>query len=168
MPNIGPAEIFVILIVGLLVFGPDKLPEIGKQVGRAVREFRKVQATLREEVREVLEPREVTGSGASPPQLPPIVEPSLHSEPDSAGDHAAGDEGAPGMAPDAATTNAPVPGPPSSGPPSGEGAKRASPRPDPEPADDGSRPDNASPASETSRAEGENGPAGTPESGGSH
>lgn len=69
VPNIGPAEILVILVVALLVFGPDKLPEIGRQVGRAVREFRRVQATLREEVRDVLEPPE---EAARPPRLPPL------------------------------------------------------------------------------------------------
>ena len=45
MPSLGPAEILVIFVVALLVFGPDKLPEIGRQVGRGVRELRRVQAT---------------------------------------------------------------------------------------------------------------------------
>ena len=32
MPSLGPAEILVILVVALLVFGPNKMPEIGRQV----------------------------------------------------------------------------------------------------------------------------------------
>ena len=47
MPQIGPAEIIVILLVGMLVFGPSRLPEIGKQVGRAMREVKKFQARSR-------------------------------------------------------------------------------------------------------------------------
>ena len=42
---LGPAEILVILLVALLVFGPHRLPEIGRQVGRGLREFRKFQQT---------------------------------------------------------------------------------------------------------------------------
>lgn len=68
VPNIGPAELLVIFVVALLVFGPNKLPEIGRQVGRAVRELRRWQASLRDEVREVLEP--VAGD-SRPPTLPP-------------------------------------------------------------------------------------------------
>ena len=39
MPSLGPAEILVILVVALLVFGPNKMPEIARQVGRGFREF---------------------------------------------------------------------------------------------------------------------------------
>ena len=54
MPQIGPAEILVILLVGLLVFGPKRLPEIGRQVGRAMREVKKFQDTVKGELDEVL------------------------------------------------------------------------------------------------------------------
>ena len=54
MPQIGPAEILVILLVGLLVFGPKRLPEIGRQVGRGLRELRKFQDTVKGELDEVL------------------------------------------------------------------------------------------------------------------
>ena len=50
MPQIGPAEIIVILLVGMLVFGPSRLPEIGKQVGRAMREVKKFQAVVKNEI----------------------------------------------------------------------------------------------------------------------
>lgn len=50
MPQIGPLEILVIFIVALVVFGPSKLPQIGRQVGRGVREFRKFQAGLRDDI----------------------------------------------------------------------------------------------------------------------
>ena len=41
MPNLGPMEIFIIMIVALLVFGPKKLPEIGRSIGKGLREFKK-------------------------------------------------------------------------------------------------------------------------------
>ncbi len=50
MPQIGPLEILVILVVALVVFGPKKLPDIGRQVGRGVREFRKFQQGFRDDI----------------------------------------------------------------------------------------------------------------------
>jgi TatA/E family protein of Tat protein translocase len=44
----------VILVVALLVFGPNKMPEIGRQLARGVREFRKVQHHLSSELRGVV------------------------------------------------------------------------------------------------------------------
>lgn len=40
MPNIGPLEIIVLLIIALIVFGPKRLPELGRSLGRGIREFR--------------------------------------------------------------------------------------------------------------------------------
>ena len=40
MPNVGAPELIVILVIALLVLGPKKLPEVGRSVGRGMREFR--------------------------------------------------------------------------------------------------------------------------------
>jgi sec-independent protein translocase protein TatA len=40
MPNIGPMEIAIVLIIALVVFGPKRIPELAKSVGNGVREFR--------------------------------------------------------------------------------------------------------------------------------
>lgn len=40
MPNIGPLEIAIVLIIALVVFGPKRLPELGKSLGRGIQEFR--------------------------------------------------------------------------------------------------------------------------------
>lgn len=40
IPNIGPLEIVVILIIALIVFGPKRLPELGRSLGKGIREFR--------------------------------------------------------------------------------------------------------------------------------
>jgi TatA/E family protein of Tat protein translocase len=56
MFNLGPFELVAIFVVALLVFGPDKLPEMGRQVGKAFKEFRKFQESMQGQVRDVLEP----------------------------------------------------------------------------------------------------------------
>lgn len=50
MPNIGPTELIVVLIVALLVFGPKRLPEIGRTVGKSLREFRQATNSIRDEM----------------------------------------------------------------------------------------------------------------------
>lgn len=38
--NIGPLEILVVLIIALVVFGPKRLPELGRSLGKGIREFK--------------------------------------------------------------------------------------------------------------------------------
>jgi sec-independent protein translocase protein TatA len=38
--NIGPAELIVVLVIALLVLGPKRLPEVGKSLGKGMREFK--------------------------------------------------------------------------------------------------------------------------------
>lgn len=59
----SPADIAIIFIVALIVFGPKKLPEVGKQLGHALREFRKMADeitgaahSVRDEVESVYKP----------------------------------------------------------------------------------------------------------------
>jgi sec-independent protein translocase protein TatA len=40
MPNIGPMELIVVLVIALMVLGPKKLPEVGRSVGKGLREFK--------------------------------------------------------------------------------------------------------------------------------
>ena len=40
MPNVGPVELAIVLIVVLMIFGPKKLPELGRSLGRGMKEFR--------------------------------------------------------------------------------------------------------------------------------
>ncbi len=39
--TIGPAEIGIVLVIALLIFGPKKLPELGKGLGRGMRDFKR-------------------------------------------------------------------------------------------------------------------------------
>src|SRR5262245_3255809 len=47
MGQLGFAEMLVIFIVALLVFGPKKLPELGKSLGKGIREFKKATEELK-------------------------------------------------------------------------------------------------------------------------
>jgi len=40
MPNLGPTELIIILVIVLIVFGVGRLPEIGGAIGKSIREFR--------------------------------------------------------------------------------------------------------------------------------
>jgi len=50
--NIGLPELMIIMIVALLVFGPKKLPEIGRTIGKAVREFKKSTDEIKDKFEE--------------------------------------------------------------------------------------------------------------------
>lgn len=76
MPSLGPAEILVVLVVALLVFGPNKMPEIARQVGKGFREFRRVQQHLKSELRDVVSEFDLPASSPTVeqqavPMLPP-------------------------------------------------------------------------------------------------
>ena len=55
MFNVGPEELLLILVVALIVFGPKRLPEVGRTIGKALREFRRASEGVREEVRRHLD-----------------------------------------------------------------------------------------------------------------
>ena len=50
MFDVGPLEILVLLIVGLLVFGPDRLPEMARQAGSWLRDLRRMVANARRDL----------------------------------------------------------------------------------------------------------------------
>ena len=57
MGSIGVPELIIIFIVALIVFGPKKLPELGKSLGKGLSEFRRasneLKSTIEEEVRSI-------------------------------------------------------------------------------------------------------------------
>jgi TatA/E family protein of Tat protein translocase len=50
MFGIGVPELILILVIGLVVFGPGKLPEVGRAVGKSIREFKKATTAVTEEL----------------------------------------------------------------------------------------------------------------------
>ena len=65
MPQLGPLEILVVAVVALMVFGPKRLPEVGRQVGHGIRELRKIQETVRAEIHDVLNAPDTPSSTSS-------------------------------------------------------------------------------------------------------
>src|SRR5262245_15636495 len=60
MGQLGFSEMIIIFVVALLVFGPKKLPELGKSLGKGIREFRKatndLKSTWEDQVRDIQAP----------------------------------------------------------------------------------------------------------------
>ena len=95
--SLGVSEILLIMVVALIVFGPRKLPEIGRTIGKALAEFRKatddLKSTIEREVR-IDELKKIESSMAIPYESvsrtepePPVLEapvipppPATHSE----------------------------------------------------------------------------------------
>jgi sec-independent protein translocase protein TatA len=69
MPQLGPLEILVVVVVALLVFGPHRLPEIGRQVGGALREIRRFQHDVRGHI-DGLMTDDASDAAAPAPTLP--------------------------------------------------------------------------------------------------
>jgi len=52
MMGLGLPEIILILVIALVVFGPRRLPEIGRSMGRSIQEFRKAASEISKDVSE--------------------------------------------------------------------------------------------------------------------
>lgn len=50
MPSIGWTELIVILVIILVIFGPKRLPEIGRSLGKGIKEFKKSSSELQEQL----------------------------------------------------------------------------------------------------------------------
>ncbi|MEN6460143.1 MAG: twin-arginine translocase TatA/TatE family subunit [Syntrophomonas sp.] len=54
MGNIGPWELVLILFIALVIFGPGKLPEVAKGMGKAVRDFKQASTSVEKQFQEVM------------------------------------------------------------------------------------------------------------------
>jgi len=48
MPNIGWPELLIVLVIALVIFGPKRLPDMGRQLGRGLREFKKATSEIQD------------------------------------------------------------------------------------------------------------------------
>ncbi len=72
--TLGGQELLLIFVIALIVFGPRKLPEIGKSLGKMMSEFRRASNDLKRTLEDEVE-AERYSVPASQPALPPLPEP---------------------------------------------------------------------------------------------
>jgi sec-independent protein translocase protein TatA len=53
MFDVGGGELLLILLVVILLFGPKKIPEVAQQVGKGIRQFRRAQEDLKQQIRDI-------------------------------------------------------------------------------------------------------------------
>jgi Tat protein translocase TatB subunit len=100
--TLGGPELFLILVVALIVFGPRKLPDIGKSVGRMMAEFRKAsndfKRTIEDEVEaeKIREATRIEPPAWTPADPPATLPPGRATEADDGAGH---DAAPPGEAP---------------------------------------------------------------------
>jgi sec-independent protein translocase protein TatA len=73
--NIGPEELILVLVIALIIFGPKRLPEIGRTIGKALGEFRRASSGIRDEIERGLnldqdDPPVASSSGGEPIEEP--------------------------------------------------------------------------------------------------
>jgi len=86
MGNIGMPELILILALALLLFGPQKLPEIGKQVGKALGEFKRTSNELKRTIEDEMDrATKEPPPGAPPPSGPPGAAPAGEKPPSEGG-----------------------------------------------------------------------------------
>ena len=80
MFGIGFPELILILIIGLVVFGPGKLPEIGRAVGKGLQEFKKATSELSNSVNNTTNNASITPTPPNPanPEQPAVAPVFMH------------------------------------------------------------------------------------------
>jgi sec-independent protein translocase protein TatA len=70
--SIGMPELIVIFVIALIIFGPRKLPELGRSLGKSINEFKRasneLKSTLEEEIR--VDEQRTTAAKAATPETP--------------------------------------------------------------------------------------------------
>jgi sec-independent protein translocase protein TatB len=83
MFNIGPGELIVILILALVLLGPDKLPEMARTVGKGMRELRRATEDLKDQVETEFYKLDEQKPVVKAPEGPRFAKGALPAAPDS-------------------------------------------------------------------------------------
>jgi sec-independent protein translocase protein TatA len=75
IPNIGPGELILILIIALVILGPGKLPDVASSLGKSVREFRKAASDVSDAAKLDAPTSPVVPPAAQTPANPPAAAP---------------------------------------------------------------------------------------------
>ncbi|MDB6094674.1 MAG: twin-arginine translocation protein TatA/E family subunit [Verrucomicrobia bacterium] len=81
LPSFGGGELVLVLAVVLLLFGGDKMPQLAKGLGKAVREFKKAAGDVEQEFKRALDEVPDNPVKPSPPATQPTVPPPKRLEP---------------------------------------------------------------------------------------
>ena len=85
MFGIGEGELVIILVFGFLLFGPDKLPQMGRTIGRAIRQFRDTQEKMTAVVQsEIIDPVTEAASAPVKPKKAAAVDDDSDADEDAA------------------------------------------------------------------------------------
>ncbi len=83
MLNIGPQELLVIMVIALLVVGPQRLPALGRSIGRGLRELRKAQDEVKRTISVNLNDEPPNGSSGRPSPDRTVSDPAPAGAPDA-------------------------------------------------------------------------------------
>ena len=72
--SIGMPELIIILVIALIIFGPRKLPELGKSLGRSLNEFKRASADLQNTLEQEIKLEEQKEQQAKTRPQPPVVD----------------------------------------------------------------------------------------------
>lgn len=85
MFGIGEGELAIIVVFGFLLFGPDKLPQMGRTIGRAIRQFRETQEKMTAVVQsEIIDPVSEAASAPVKPKKAAAVDDDFDADEDAA------------------------------------------------------------------------------------
>lgn len=90
MPNIGPLEIAIVLAIVLIIFGPKRLPDLGRSLGRGMREFKESVTGTGKDEDEPSEPAQIEAAAPASADAetaePPAEEQETGARAGAAGD----------------------------------------------------------------------------------
>jgi Tat protein translocase TatB subunit len=84
MFGIGMPELMVIFVIGLVVLGPKRLPELARSLGKSLAEFRRASNEMRREFMSVTEEADLAAPALAPRVTPPAAAPPTPGAPSSA------------------------------------------------------------------------------------